>query len=117
VLRDALYREHGEVPPLEDNKVADLGGPNALGFRPPGSTAEISYKHQSLGRIESLGFRQEDSIFGRKVALGWSAEWVSTLATKVWELANLSTFDVTVAKCLSEQLAKEKLALNDETRF
>jgi hypothetical protein len=102
---------------LEDSKVPDLGGPNALGFRSLGSTTEVSYKLQSLGQMESLGFRREDSEFGHKVALGWSAEWISTLATKVWELANLSSFEVTTAKCLSEQLAKEKLALNDETRF
>jgi hypothetical protein len=43
-LRDALYWERGEVPPLEDNSVADLKDAKALGYRCLGSNVEVSYK-------------------------------------------------------------------------
>ena len=67
--------------------------------------------------MESLGFRREDSEFFRKQTFGWSAEWVSRLATEVWELANLSSVEVTIAKYLTDRLAKEKRDLKDESRF
>jgi hypothetical protein len=47
----------------------------------------------------------------------WLVEWIFTLVIEIWELANLSSFEVTVAKCLSNQLTKEKLDLNNKTRF
>ena len=62
------------MPPLEDSKVPDLRSPNALGFRLPRSTDEISCKLQLLGQMERSRFRQENSEFGHKVALEWSAE-------------------------------------------
>ena len=114
-LRDGLYWEHGEVPPLEDTSIAHLGGtklPKPLGFIP-----EVSYQWQLLGRMDSLGFWSEDLELLRKQTFGWSAEWVCRLATEVWELANLSSLEITSAKCLTDQLAKEKCDLNDKSRF
>jgi hypothetical protein len=35
----------------------------------------------------------------------------------VWQLANLSGVEVTTTKCVSGQLAKEKIELNDESRI
>jgi hypothetical protein len=111
-LRDSFYRERGKVPPLEDSSVIHLGGAKSLGF-----ILEVPYQRQSLGQMDSLGFRREDSEFLHKQPVGWLEEWVSRLATEVWELANLSNLEVTAAKCMIDQLAKEKRDLNDETRF
>jgi hypothetical protein len=55
--------------------------------------------------------------FEHKQVVEWLVEWIFTLVIEIWELANLSSFEVTVAKCLSNQLTKEKLDLNNKTRF
>ena len=115
--RDALYRERGEEPPLEDTTAGAVRPGKPAEISSLGCSAGIVDKRQSVGRMDSLGFRREEWEFGRKQASGWSAEWASTLATEVWELLNLSSFEVTAANTLSEKLAKEKLDLNDDTRF
>jgi hypothetical protein len=45
--------------------------------------------------------KREDSNY-RTLVSRWSAEWVATLATEVWQLANLSSVDVTAAKSVSD---------------
>ena len=115
--RDALYREQGEELTLEDTTVADVRAGKPTEFRTLGCSADISDKRQSVGWMDFLGFRKEEWEFGCKQGSGWSAEWASILATKVWKLVNLSSFEVTAANSLSEKLAKEKLDLNDDTRF
>ena len=66
--------------------------------------------------MESLGLKREDSDC-RKLVSGLLAEWIATLATEVWQLANLSSVEVIAAKSVSNHLGKEKIELNDESQF
>jgi hypothetical protein len=112
-----LYRERGKVHPLEECEVIDQRGVLGLGQSILSRSAQVSQRTRKAGGMDSLGLQRNESEACRRLSRAWSTQWVATLDTEVWQLANLSGVEVTTTKCVSGQLAKEKIELNDESRI
>ena len=101
--------------PSEECEVIDQRGVLGLGQSIPSRSAQVSQKTCKAREMDSLGLQRDESEECKRLSRGWLAQWVAILA--MWQLANLFGIELTAAKCVINQLVKEKIELNDKNRF